>query len=163
MARKGERPFGSIFRPCRRRWGRFASAVKKPLFLPRNDRSGREDSHKKTGLLPPGVPPPARLRAAGAASSFHPERPERVRRAATTPTEGARMHTTRTNGRGRGLRARLLRMPVFYKVLLANAAGIVVFSVAAGAAAHALLRGATEADSVATFLVAGAICGLATL
>jgi signal transduction histidine kinase len=73
------------------------------------------------------------------------------------------MQTTHTNGRGRGVRARLLRMPVFYKVLLANAAGIVVVSAAAGAAAHALLRGATAVESVALFLLAGAACALATL
>lgn len=73
------------------------------------------------------------------------------------------MATTRENERKRGLRARLLRMPVFYKVLLANAAGIVVVSAAAGAAAHALLRGATPAGSVALFLLAGAVIAFATL
>ena len=58
---------------------------------------------------------------------------------------------------------RLLRMPVFYKVLLFNAVVVVVVAAAAGAGSHALLRGEAGPSPAAIFLAVGFACALATL
>ncbi|HEX6749969.1 MAG TPA: ATP-binding protein [Longimicrobium sp.] len=57
----------------------------------------------------------------------------------------------------------LLRMPVFYKVLLANAAVVVLVATASAAAAHRLLSGAPQLASVALFLLIGSVCASLTL
>ena len=57
----------------------------------------------------------------------------------------------------------LLRMPLFHKVLLANAAVVVAVGAVAGAAAHELLRTRVHLESVGLFLLVGAVCALATL
>ncbi|HSU17034.1 sensor histidine kinase [Longimicrobium sp.] len=57
----------------------------------------------------------------------------------------------------------LLRMPLFYKVLLANAAIVVLVAAASAAAAGRLLRGAPELASVALFLLIGSVCASVTL
>jgi two-component system, NarL family, sensor histidine kinase UhpB len=58
---------------------------------------------------------------------------------------------------------RLLRLPVFYKVLLANAAVVVLVAAAAGAAAHELLSVRGELASVGLFLLIGSVCATVTL
>ncbi|HEX2205584.1 MAG TPA: ATP-binding protein [Longimicrobium sp.] len=62
-------------------------------------------------------------------------------------------------GRLRGL----LRMPLFYKVLLANAAVVVAVGAVAGAAAHGLLRTRGHLESVGLFLLVGLVCALVTI
>ena len=57
----------------------------------------------------------------------------------------------------------LLRVPLFYKVLLANAAVVVLVATASAAAAHRLLSGAPELASVALFLLIGSVCASLTL
>lgn len=57
----------------------------------------------------------------------------------------------------------LLRLPLFYKVLLANAAVVVLVSAASAAAASRLLRGQPELASVALFLLIGSVCASVTL
>jgi two-component system sensor histidine kinase UhpB len=57
----------------------------------------------------------------------------------------------------------LLKLPLFYKVLLANAAVVVLVAAAAAAAASRLLRGAPELASVALFLLIGSVCASLTL
>ena len=62
-----------------------------------------------------------------------------------------------------GVGRMLLRIPLFYKVLLANAAIVVVVAAASAAAASHLLRGAPELASVALFLLIGSVCASVTL
>ena len=58
---------------------------------------------------------------------------------------------------------RLLRVPLFYKVLLLNAAVVVLVAAASAAAAGALLRGRPALASVGLFLLIGAVCAVATV
>jgi len=57
----------------------------------------------------------------------------------------------------------LLKLPLFHKVLLANAAVVVLVSAASAAAASRLLRGQPELASVALFLLIGSVCASLTL
>ena len=77
---------------------------------------------------------------------------------ASTFERGSRRRAPRA-----GLGRALLRLPVFYKVLLANAAVVVLVATASAAAAHRLLVGAPELGSVALFLLIGCICASLTL
>jgi len=70
--------------------------------------------------------------------------------------------TERERG-ARGMVGRLLRVPVFVKVMGASAAVVMLVSAASGAAAHALLRDASELGTVGLFLFVGALCALVTL
>jgi signal transduction histidine kinase len=74
------------------------------------------------------------------------------------------MYESKQNRRaGRRLGRLLLRMPLFYKVLLANAAVVVLVATASAAAAHRLLSGAPELASVALFLLIGSVSASLTL
>ncbi|HET7460361.1 MAG TPA: ATP-binding protein [Longimicrobium sp.] len=57
----------------------------------------------------------------------------------------------------------LLKLPLFHKVLLANAAVVVLVSAASAAAASRLLHGRPELASVALFLLIGSVCASLTL
>ena len=65
--------------------------------------------------------------------------------------------------RGRRLGRLLLKLPLFHKVLLANAAVVVLVSAASAAAAHRLLQGKPELASVALFVLIGSVCASLTL
>jgi two-component system sensor histidine kinase UhpB len=67
----------------------------------------------------------------------------------------------RTHGRRVG--RLLLKLPLFHKVLLANAAVVVLVSAASAAAAHRLLEGQPELASVALFVLIGSVCASLTL
>lgn len=73
----------------------------------------------------------------------------------------------KTNETRRTRRSRLgrvlLKLPLFHKVLLANAAVVVLVSAASAAAASRLLRGQPELASVALFLLIGSVCASLTL
>jgi len=57
----------------------------------------------------------------------------------------------------------LLKLPLFHKVLLANAAVVVLVSAASAAAAGRLLDGRPELATVALFLLIGSVCASLTL
>ncbi|HET7230500.1 MAG TPA: sensor histidine kinase [Longimicrobium sp.] len=57
----------------------------------------------------------------------------------------------------------LLKLPLFHKVLLANAAVVVLVSAASAAAAHRLLSGRPELATIALFLLIGSVCASLTL
>jgi signal transduction histidine kinase len=57
----------------------------------------------------------------------------------------------------------LLKLPLFHKVLLANAVVVVLVSAASAAAANRLLTGRPELATVALFLLIGSVCASLTL
>lgn len=76
----------------------------------------------------------------------------------------APLYIDRSDSRRRSRLGRLLlRLPLFHKVLLANAAVVVLVSAASAAAANRLLDGRPELATVALFVLIGSVCASLTL